>query len=87
MSSSQALTVQTDTIIRTTTAQYYVNQAVKGGVERQQVQSGSVTFIQRFGGDVNTCMIEKLVRNTLCLEQYPLCSFKEGVYARYSAST
>jgi hypothetical protein len=37
------------TIIRTTIAQYDVNQAVKGGVERQQVQPGSVTCIQRFG--------------------------------------
>ena len=37
------------TIIRTTIAQYYVNQAVKGGVERPQVHLGSVTFIQRFG--------------------------------------
>ena len=37
------------TIIRTTIAQYYVNQAVKGGVERPQVHPGSVTFIQRFG--------------------------------------
>src|SRR5262249_48305094 len=32
---------------------YYVNQAVKGGVERQQVQPGSVTFIQRFGSALN----------------------------------
>jgi putative transposase len=53
MSSSQALTAQMHTIIRTTIAQYYVNQAVKRGVERQQVQPGSVTFIQRFGGALN----------------------------------
>jgi hypothetical protein len=47
MASSKALTAQIHTIIRTTIAQYYVNQAVKCGVERQQVQPGSVTFIQR----------------------------------------
>jgi transposase-like zinc-binding protein/putative transposase len=53
LSSSQALTAQIHTIIRTTIAQYYVNQAVKRGVARQQVQPGSVTFIQRFGGALN----------------------------------
>jgi len=53
MSSSQALTAQMHTIIRTTIAQYYVNQAVKRDVARQQAQPGSVTFIQRFGGALN----------------------------------
>jgi hypothetical protein len=37
-------------IICTTIAQFYVNQAVKRSAERQQVQPGSVTFLQRFGG-------------------------------------
>jgi len=41
------------TIIRTTIAQYYVKQAVKSGIERQKVQPGSVTCIQRFGGAIN----------------------------------
>src|SRR5713101_754033 len=67
MSSSQALTAQMHTIIRTTIAQYYVNQAVKRGVERQQVQPGSVTFIQRFGGALN-------------LNVHLHCIFLEGVY-------
>jgi len=67
MSSSQALTAQMYTIIRTTISQYYVNQAVKRGVERQQVQSGSVTFIQRFG-------------STLNLNVHFHCVFLEGVY-------
>ena len=49
MAGSQDLTAKVHTIIRTTIAQYDVNQAVKRGVERQQVQPGSVTFIQRFG--------------------------------------
>jgi len=53
MSSSKALTAQMHTIIRTTISQYDVNQAVKRGVERQQVQPGSVTCIQRFGGAIN----------------------------------
>src|SRR6266849_6823510 len=51
--SSKALTAKVHTIIRTTIAQYYVNQAVKGGVERPQVHPGSVTFIQRFGSALN----------------------------------
>jgi hypothetical protein len=49
MASSQDLTAKVHTIIRRTIAQYYVNQAVQGGVERPQVHPGSVTFIQRFG--------------------------------------
>ena len=49
MSSSQALTAQMHTIIRTTISQYYVNQAVQRGHERATVHPGSVTFIQRFG--------------------------------------
>jgi hypothetical protein len=53
MSSSKELTAQLHTIIRTTISKYYVNQAVKRGVERQKVQPGSVTFIQRFGGALN----------------------------------
>jgi len=40
-------------IIRTTIAQFYVNQAVKRGAERQEVQPGSVTFLQHFGGAPN----------------------------------
>src|ERR671924_1440957 len=53
MASSQDLTAKVHTIIRTTIAQYYVNQAVKRGIERQQVQPGSVTFLQRFGGSLD----------------------------------
>src|SRR5215467_12015395 len=49
MAASQDLTAQVHTIIRTTIGQYYVNQAVQSGIERQQVHPGSVTFIQRFG--------------------------------------
>jgi len=53
MASSQDLTATVHTIIRTTIAQYYVNQAVTRGIERQKVQPGSVTFIQRFGSAMN----------------------------------
>ena len=53
MAASQDLTAQVQTIIRTTIAQYYVNHAVKRGIERQQVHPGSVTFLQRFGGALN----------------------------------
>jgi hypothetical protein len=47
---SRDLTAQVHTIIRTTIAQFSVNQAVKRGAERHKVQPGSVTFLQRFGG-------------------------------------
>ena len=50
---SRDLTAQVHTIIRTTIAQFYVNQAVKRGVKRHKVQPGSITFLQRFGGSLN----------------------------------
>jgi hypothetical protein len=53
MASSQELTATVHTIIRRTISQYYVNQVVKHGVDRKQVQPGSITFIQRFGGSIN----------------------------------
>jgi hypothetical protein len=46
---SRDLTAQVHTIIRTTVAQFYVNRAA----ERQKVQAGSVTFLQRAGGSLN----------------------------------
>ena len=56
MAASQDLTTKVHTIIRTTIGQYYVNQAVTRGVPRDQVQPGSVTFIQRFGSAINVMM-------------------------------
>jgi hypothetical protein len=53
MSTARDLMAQVHTIVRTTIAQYYVTQAVKRGVERQKVQPGSVSFIQRFGSSIN----------------------------------
>jgi hypothetical protein len=53
MSSSRDLMAQVHTTIRTTIAQFYVNQAVKRGVERHKMQPGSVSFIQRFGSSIN----------------------------------
>jgi len=53
MASSQDLTATVHTIIRTTIGQYYVNQAATRGLERQKLQPGSVTFIQRFGSAIN----------------------------------
>src|SRR5262249_14259033 len=67
MAASQDLTAQVHTIIRTTIGQYYVNQAVKGGIERKQVHPGSVTFIQRFGSALNLNLHFHLI-------------FLEGVY-------
>jgi Putative transposase/Transposase zinc-binding domain len=67
MAASQELTAQVHTIIRTTIGQYYVNQAVTCGVPRDQVQPGSVTFIQRFGSALNVNL-------------HFHCVFLEGVY-------
>jgi Putative transposase len=67
MAASQDLTAKVHKIIRTTIAQYYVNQAVTRGVKRQEVQSGSVTFIQRFGSALNLNVHYHLI-------------FLEGVY-------
>src|SRR5262245_29325938 len=67
MASSQDLTAKVHTILRTTIAQYYVNQAVTGGVPRDKVQPGSMTFIQRFGSAIN-------------LNLHFHCVFLEGVY-------
>jgi hypothetical protein len=53
MSSSRELMAQIHTTIRTTIAQFYVNQVVKRGVARQKVQPGSISFIQRFGSSIN----------------------------------
>ena len=47
--SSPDLTAKVHTIIRTTIAQYYVNQAGPGGAERHKAPPGAVTCIQRFG--------------------------------------
>src|SRR6516225_1271617 len=53
MAASQELTATVHTIIRTTIGQYYVHQAVTRGGPRATVQSGSVTFMQRFGSALN----------------------------------
>src|SRR5215470_3353647 len=66
MASSQELTTQVHTIIRTTIGQYYVNKAVARGCERANIQPGSVTFIQRFGSAIN-------------LNLHFHCVFMEGV--------
>jgi hypothetical protein len=49
MAGSKDLTATVHTIIRQAISQYYVNQAVKLGLDREKIQAGSVTFIQRFG--------------------------------------
>jgi len=52
MAPSRELTAKVHTIIRRTIGQYYVNQAVQNGATRLTIQSGSVTFLQRFGGSL-----------------------------------
>src|SRR2546425_7108782 len=73
MASSQELTARVHTIIRTTIGQYYVNQVVTRGVPRDQVQPGSVTFIQRFGSAINVNL-------------HFHCVFIEGVYLDRTAA-
>jgi hypothetical protein len=53
MASSRELMAQIHTTIRTSIAQFYVNEAVKRGVERQKVQPGSVSFVQHFDSRIN----------------------------------
>ncbi len=53
MEPSRELTAKVHTIIRRTIGQYYVNQAVQNGATRAAIQTGSVTFLQRFGGSLN----------------------------------
>jgi len=60
------------TIIRRTIHQYDVNQAVKQGHLREQVQAGSITFVQRFGSSLN-------------LNLHYHFFFLEGVYLDHSA--
>lgn len=67
MAAAQDLTSTVHTIIRSTIGQYYVSQAVTRGVSRDQVQPGSVTFLQRFGSAIN-------------LNVHYHCVFLEGVY-------
>src|SRR5262249_9301354 len=73
MAASQDLTAQVHTIVRTTIGQYYVNQAVNRGLARQQVQPGSVAFIQRFGSALN-------------LNVHFHCVVLEGVYLDRTAA-
>src|SRR6266851_6477519 len=73
MASSKDLTATVHTIVRTTIGQYYVNQAVKRGLERATVHPGSVTFIQRFGSAIN-------------LNLHFHCVFIEGVYLDRTAA-
>jgi hypothetical protein len=58
---SRDLTAQVHGMIRTTIAQFYINQAVKRGAERQKVQAGSVTFLQRFGGALQLNLHDHLI--------------------------
>jgi hypothetical protein len=53
MASSQALTAKVHTLSRTTIGQYYVHKAVTRGWARANIQSGSVTCLQRFGRAIN----------------------------------
>jgi hypothetical protein len=67
MASSKDLTATVHTIIRRAIHQYYVNDAVKRGIDRKTAQAGSVTCVQRFGGSINANVHDHFV-------------FLEGVY-------
>jgi hypothetical protein len=56
MASSKDLTAAVHTIIRRAMHQYYVNAAVKRGMDRKKIQAGSLTCVQRFGGSINVMM-------------------------------
>ncbi|HEY7711504.1 MAG TPA: transposase zinc-binding domain-containing protein [Candidatus Entotheonella sp.] len=58
---SRELTATVHSIIRRTIGQYYVNQTVRNGAMRADVQPGSVTFLQRFGGSLNANLHYHLV--------------------------
>ena len=77
--SSRDLTAQVHSIIRTTIAQFYVNQAVKRGAERQKVQPGSVTFLQRFGGALNA----NLHYQVIVMEGVLLDRTDQGIQPRF----
>ena len=72
MAPSRELTAKVHTIIRRTIGQYDVNQAAQNGATRLTIQSGSVTFLQRFGGSLNLNL------------HYPFV-FLEGVFVDRSA--
>jgi hypothetical protein len=76
---SRDLTAQVHDIIRTTIAQFYVNEAVKHGAERQKVQAGSVTFLQRFGGSLNA----NLHYHVIVLEGVFLDRTEQGLKPRF----
>jgi len=60
MAASTELTAQVHTIIRRTISPYYINQAVRQGIDRQLVQAGSMTFVQRFGSALNLNLRDRL---------------------------
>jgi hypothetical protein len=76
---SRDLTAQVHTIIRTTIAQFYVNQAVKRGAQRPQVQAGSVSCLQRAGGSLNV----NLHYHLIALEGVFLDRIDQGLTPRF----
>ena len=79
MAASTELTAQVHTIIRRAISQYYINQAVKKGISRTQVQAGSVTFMQRFGSAINA----NLHYHFIFLEGVYLDRTAEGLKPRF----
>ncbi len=53
MIAPKELTTRVHIIMRRTISQYYINEAVKQGIDRKQARVGSVTFLQRFGSAIN----------------------------------
>ena len=78
---STRLTAQVHTIIRRTISPYYINQAVKRGVERQKVQAGSIAFVQRFGSALNL----NVHYHVIFLEGAYLKRSADGLEARFVA--
>ena len=79
IAASTHLMAQVQTIIRRTIHQYYVNQAVKQGYPREQVQAGSVTFVQRFGSSLNLNLHDHFI----CLDGVYLDRSAQGLKPKF----
>ncbi len=79
MIASKELTTTVHTIMRRTISQYYINEAVKQGIDRKQAQAGSVTFLQRFGSAINA----NLHYHFVFLEGVYVDRSEQGLKARF----
>jgi hypothetical protein len=67
------------TVMHRTISQYYINEAVKRGIDRKQAQAGSVIFLQSFGGSINA----NLHCHFVFLERVYVDRSEQGLKARF----